>query len=512
VSREDEKDEKQGSDLSESITNQVEFLQETVLENGWTLVNVYQDDGISGTTFDRPDFQRMIADVEKGKINLIITKDLSRLGRDYIQTGYYLENYFPSKNVRYIAVNDGFDTFNEDNSNDFIPFKSVFNDMYAKDISKKVRTALKTKQLAGSFLGTTAPYGYKKDTKVKGHLLVDQVSAVFVRMIFSKYLAGTPLKTLSDQLTREKIPTPAQYAQINNPSIRFDGVWNDKTVRFILKNEVYIGHMVQSKCKKVNYKLDKQVWLPASQWIKVENTHEPIISLDDFNMVQEIMAKRSFNPAKGPTHLFTGFIFCGYCGTPYTYLRQHQKGRYYLVCGTAKRHSNLGLCKTHLVREEVFTQFLLDTLRTVARQYINPDELLDGVQEGMLSKLLETKQQQKSQLLSQLERFKKVALNLYRDKVNEVITEDMFKTISTENEQEKEHVCKQIETLESEIHDLSLKQTDNNTMREILEGLLAFETIDRITLAKLVKKMVLYHDGTVEIYFTFREPVIHTIK
>lgn len=504
VSREDEKE---FSELSESITNQVDFLQEVVLSNGWETVDIYRDDGISGTTFDRPDFQRMIADVETGRINLIITKDLSRLGRDYIQTGYYLENYFPSKKVRYIAVNDGFDTFDEDNTNDLIPFKSVFNDMYAKDISKKVRTALKTKQMAGAFLGTTAPYGYRKDPGQKGHLLIDPVSSAYVKLIFAKYLSGTPLKAISVELTLEKIPTPAQYAGLNNPKLRFDGVWNDKTVRFMLKNEVYIGHTVQNKCKKVNYKIDKQINIPASQWIKVENTHKPILSPDDFQMAQDIMATRSFVPPKGSPHLLTGLITCGHCGTPYTYQSQYQKGKFYLVCGTAKRSHKLGLCKTHMVKEEVFLQFLLDTLKQIAQQYTNPDSLLAKVQKDIFSGLLETKQAQRNELRAQLKHFKKVTLNLYRDKVNEVITTEMFQTIAAENEHEKDHIKKRLAVLENEIHDMALKESDSGNMRSVLENLLAFETIDRVTLVKLIKKIVLYQDNTVEIYFTFQEPV-----
>ncbi|MCL2023320.1 MAG: recombinase family protein [Oscillospiraceae bacterium] len=504
LSREDEKE---YANPSESIRNQVDFLQKIVLENGWFVVDTYIDDGISGTTFDRPDFQRMIADVEKGRVNLIITKDLSRLGRDYVKTGYYLEDFFPSNNVRYIAVNDGFDTFDESNNNDFIPFKSVFNDMYAKDISKKVRTALKTKQITGSYLGTNAPYGYMKDPEQKGHLLIDPVSSEYVKMIFARYLAGTPLKTIATQLTIEKIPTPAQYAKINNPKLRFDGVWNDKTVRFMLKNEVYIGHTVQNKRKKVNYKLNKQVELPTNQWIKVENTHEPIMSLEKFQVVQDILAKRSFTPNKGQPHLLTGFITCGHCNTPYTYARQHKKGKFYILCGTAKRNHKLGLCKTHMVKEDVFLKFLLDTLKQIAQQYINPDVLQEKTQKDMFSDLLKTKQAQKQQVLEQLERIKKVAINLYRDKVSEVVSMEMFQTITAENEQEKERLLKKLAVLENEINNMELKETDSGNMRSVFESLLALETVDRLTLAKLIKKIVLYQDNTVEIYFTFREPV-----
>lgn len=503
VSREDEGEYSE----SESIANQKDFLQEVVIENGWHLVDIYQDDGISGTTFERPNFNRMIADIERGKVNLVITKDLSRLGRDYIQTGYYLENYFPSKNVRYIAVNDGFDTFDEDNSNDFIPFKSVFNDMYAKDISKKVRTALKTKQLNGSFLGTTAPYGYMKDPNNKGKLIVDPVSSVYVQKIFQLFLSGIPLQGLSNHLTKEGFPTPSQYANIKNPKQRFSGIWNDKTVRFMLKNEVYLGHMVQNKCKKVNYKIDKQIDLPRSQWIRVENTHEPIISQEDFDMVQEIMKKRSFHPPKGKPHIFTGIVFCGHCGTPYSHANQHTKGKYYIICGTAKRHQSLGLCESYMIKEEVFLEFVLQTIKEVAQEYINPEKIAEKMQNSVFDDMLKSKTKEKVQIQKRLEQIKKVSLNLYKDKINEVISEKTFQDFNEETEQEKEALQKQLETLEIDLQDITAQKLDNKQIKEALEEFLSFEQISRIALSKLVKKIVIYHDGAVDIHFTFCKPV-----
>jgi len=216
LSREDE-DKQNINDFSESIKNQKEFLSEYAIKNGYSIVDIYADDGISGTTFDREDFNRMLRDIEIGRINMVITKDLSRLGRDYIKTGEYLEKYFPSKNVRYIAVNDGYDSFKDENSNnEMAPFKAVFNDMYAKDISKKVRTALKTKQLKGEYLGTTPAFGYKKDSKIKGKLLIDELSSKYVKKIFELYLSGKSILEISNMLTKAEVPTPSQYAKIGN--------------------------------------------------------------------------------------------------------------------------------------------------------------------------------------------------------------------------------------------------------------------------------------------------------
>ena len=509
LSREDDKedDEKGKKDVSESIQNQVEFLEQIILQNGWTLVDKYVDDGISGTTFARKDFKRMIADIEAGKVNMVITKDLSRLGRDYIQTGYYLENYFPSKNVRYIAVNDGFDTFEEASSNDFIPFKSVFNDMYAKDISKKVRTALKTKQIAGSYLGTSAPFGYQKDPAQKGHLLPDPVSSGYVKRIFEKYLAGVPLQAIATQLTQEGIPTPSQYSGVGPTQTRFPGVWNDRAVRVILKNEVYIGHTAQNKYKKVNYKLDKQVGLPPSQWIKVENTHEPTVALEDFQAVQALMAKRSCPREQRPVHLFTGFVFCGRCGAPYSHMNQHQKGKYYLICGTAKRHRKLGLCSTLMIKEEVLLAHVLALLRDIAEQYIDPDKLLSSTHTEMLEKAVGEKKKEISRLQAKIEEAKHLAMNLYKDKINGAITEDMFKEFVAQINDEREGANKQLIATEDEIRTLTQRTANDGQIRQMLQDFLKFPEIDRTTLSMLVRKIIINHDNTIEVQLTFQEPV-----
>lgn len=298
---------------SQSITNQKEFLTSYILENVWNLVNIYADDGYSGTNFNRPGFERLVEDIEAGLIDMVITKDLSRFGRDYITTGYYLEKYFPEKRIRYVAINDGIDTAVDNTSNDMTPFRAVFNDMYAKDISKKVRTSLKTKQIKGEYLGTTAPYGYNKDKEAKGKLVIDGVSSVYVKRIFREFLCGRSINSIKDGLIKDSVPTPSGYRGIKNSQKGMKGVWCYTTIIRILKNEAYIGHTIQNKKKKINYKVKKQVDIPKGNWIKVENTHEPIISLEEFNRVQKILQNRSYVPNKGKPHLLSGLLFCGQC-------------------------------------------------------------------------------------------------------------------------------------------------------------------------------------------------------
>lgn len=236
----------------------------------------------------------MVEDIKKGLINLVVTKDLSRLGRNYSQIGYYVDEFFPIHNVRYIAINDNIDTQND---NEMVGYKALISDTYSRDISKKVKTAFFTRQLKGIYMGTSAPFGYKKDVQNHGHLLIDDYSSNVIKQIFQEYLNGNSLTKIANKLMMEQVPTPSEYSKVKNTP-KIAGAWNTKTLRSILKNEVYIGHTVQHKKQCINYKVRKQKAVEKNQWIKVENTHEPIIDKITYDNVQEILKKRSYYPAK----------------------------------------------------------------------------------------------------------------------------------------------------------------------------------------------------------------------
>ena len=286
LSKEDEEKEKYSE--SESIQNQRVLLMQYIKENKLNFVSEYVDDGVSGTSFDRPGFNKMIEDIENGKINMVITKDLSRLGRDYVQTGLYTETYFPEHNVRYSAILDNIDTGLDSANNDIAPFKSILNEMYAKDTSKKINSVLQSKRQQGEYLGT-APYGYKKDPDNKYHLIIDEEAAEVVRTIFRKFLEGMGTMQIADYLSEQKIPIPSDYNKRNrgNKTITY-GLWAQSTVRFILSNEIYTGTVVQGKRKKVSFKSKKFVDVPEENWIRKEDMHEAIISKDDFKRVSRL--------------------------------------------------------------------------------------------------------------------------------------------------------------------------------------------------------------------------------
>lgn len=521
LSREDE-DKQNINDFSESIKNQKEFLSEYAIKNGYSIVDIYADDGISGTTFDREDFNRMLGDIEIGRINMVITKDLSRLGRDYIKTGEYLEKYFPSKNVRYIAVNDGYDSFKDENSNnEMAPFKAVFNDMYAKDISKKVRTALKTKQLKGEYLGTTPAFGYKKDSKTKGKLLIDEESSKYVKRIFELYLSGKSILEISNILTKAKMPTPSQYAKIANTQKYIKGAWNDKSVRFILQNEVYIGNTIQNKRKKVNYKINKQVEIPKSQWIKVENTHEPIISKQDFEMAQEMLKRHSYkhkNMTKGQTqglplqnikgknHLLSGLLYCGNCKAPMTFIPTYKKRGYYICCSTAKRYKKeLNLCQMKLIKEIEIEEKVINTLKQITERYVDKNKITQKISVGADASVRPNYIKILENLQTKITDLQKVNLNLYKDKVKGIITEQQFLELLEETNKEKEKYILQIQEINKKIEENKEQEKSDIVLKNVVDKILNFEDIDTNLIGLLIEKIIINLDGTMEIEFKFKQ-------
>lgn len=378
LSREDEKDEKY-SGISESIENQINFLKPIVNKKNWILVDIYKDDGYTGTNFDRPDFKRLISDIEQGKINLVLTKDLSRLGRDYIEVGRYLEKYFPENQVRFIAVNDNIDTFDPANTNnDMTPFRAVFNDMYAKDISKKVRTSIITKATLGECIKAFQPYGYKKDENNKNIILIDENVADNVIKIFELYKAGNSKTQIARYLNNKNITTPLKYKVENtnyfNPNKSATYKWNSTIINKILRDPIYVGDLVQLKNKKINYKIKKVQKVPKDMQIIIQNNHQPIIDRKIFDTVQEMLDKQTneWNYSNRKSHLLSGLVFCR-CGSRVTYNKNH--GKYFrCVCSSYKKYGNKFCSSIHLREDELLKQ-VSESLKLNIEKYLNVKEL-----------------------------------------------------------------------------------------------------------------------------------------
>ncbi len=322
-----------GQGDSSSIQTQKMILEKYCNDNNFKIYDYYIDDGFSGTNFNRPAFQRLIKDVENNKINLVITKDLSRLGRDYIQCGYYTEIYFPDKNIRYIALNDSIDTLK--GNNDIAPFRNILNDMYSKDLSRKVKASIRQRSLQGLFMGSNAPYGYIKDPNNKNKLIVNSETALVVKYIFDKILKGYGAVRIARELTENKVLTPASY-KVKTGDTRFlryveeghECRWSNGKIYKIVIDPVYTGAIVCAKSQVVNYKTKKSVVNSKDKWIVVPNIHEAIISNEDFERAQKLIQARHIPRRKVEfDDMFKGLVKCAVCGKRMTVSVQTRYGK-----------------------------------------------------------------------------------------------------------------------------------------------------------------------------------------
>ena len=356
---------------SESVVNQKSLLTKYVKDNNFVLFDIYIDDGYSGTNFDRPAFKKMIKDIESNLIDVVIVKDLSRLGRDYIKTGEYIEKWFPIHNIRFIALLDGIDTLYDLSSNEMAPFKSVINDMYSRDNSKKIKMALRTKQEDGKWVGGCPPFGYMKDENDKNHLIINKEEVVIVKKIFSLFLKGHSINYIANYLSKQNIPTPSIIRGKKSKYASF-GIWSPITIKNILTNELYTGNMVQNRRKKVNYKIKKIIKNDRSSWIVVNNTHEAIVSEKEFDLVNKLL-KANNKLLHHDKRLFEGLVYCSSCNKRLIL----QKGKYeYFVCNTYRKYSRLGLCTNHSISNDKLEYEILSILKKLTNMEIITDRSL----------------------------------------------------------------------------------------------------------------------------------------
>lgn len=494
-------DETQGR--SESIANQQALLQRYAMEQGWEIMDYYIDDGYSGLHFDRPGFQRMLRDIEAGRVNLVLTKDLSRLGRDYIDTGYYLERYFPSRRVRYIALADGIDTFDKRCAqNDMGPFKSVMNDLYAKDISKKVRAVMDAKREAGQFIGAFAPYGYDKDPADKNRLLVDRPAAEVVRGIFSEYLSGDSMAEIARRLNREGILPPSRYkAEIQRLSYAnanaAQGLWRAETIRSILGNPTYAGDVAQGKNEKLSYKLKASRKLPREAWTVVADTHEAIVDRESFQIVQRMLESRGGRKRSKPqAHLLSGLVFCGDCGRPMTFCRRSSGQSFVLICSGYSRY---GACNRHTTDEIQLEQLVLGRLRNIA-QRILPAQLEKSLIQACGKNGAEIWKQEKAQAQSRDRQIGQILKTLYEDRAAQRLEESEFEELVCSYREER----KKLRTVLAEEGDESMAK--DLPQIKAVHSMLYFEQPDRRLLCQLIDRIAVGDDGTVAISYRFSDP------
>lgn len=355
-----------GAAESASIITQRKMLRSYAAEHGYAVFGEYVDDGWSGTNFDRPDFKRMIGDIEAKKVNLVITKDLSRLGRDYITAGQYTEIYFPSKGVRYIAINDGYDS--DSPYSDIAPFKNVINEMYARDTSKKIRSAFATKMRDGAYIAAFAPYGYQKDPADKNHLVVDARSGEVVKRIFRMAAEGALPIEIARSLNEQRVPSPAVYRCMTHEGLEVNAYskrqeWTSATITKMLRNVVYLGHIAQGKTTKISFKSHLTLSNPRDEWIVVENTHEALVDQETFDLVRRRTMARTCEKKGRFYNLFSGIAKCADCGRNMSATGTRKKGSpANLTCGGYKLYG-AEECSNHFIDYNVLYEIVQASLR-----------------------------------------------------------------------------------------------------------------------------------------------------
>ena len=366
---------------SESIMNQRDFIRAYVdKQDDILLVEEYFDDGYTGGNFNRPAWEQLMKDIEEKKIDTIITKDLSRMGRDYIKMGEYIEKVFPEKGIRYIAINDDIDTLYETPGLDYLQFKLMFNDFYIKDGSKKIRKIMKNKKEQGQYTGWKGIYGYKRDPNNKHKLVVDEeVKDIVVRM-FDLVKQGYGPRGIADLFSRENIPNPSTYANlIRGMKTKTSSLWCERTVGELLENPTYIGHLTQGRRKKVSYKSKKEIRVPKEDWIIVKNTHEAIIDEETFYTVQELLKKNRNDPQNKNEYLLKGFLSCKECGHSIGINMSCDKRRRYCTCCYYTSHSKFNVCTPHCMNYDKLEQAVLKELKELCRKYIDTADLKNKI-------------------------------------------------------------------------------------------------------------------------------------
>lgn len=502
---------------SESVINQRHLLMDFVKENGFTFVDEYVDDGYTGTNFNRPGFQRMIKDIESGRINCVITKDLSRLGRNHVGCGNLLEEYFPANKIRFISILDGVDTFLDSANNDIAPFKSLFNDMTSKDTSKKIRSILKNKKQQGKFIGSKPCYGYMRDPLDKGHLIPDHEVAPVVKKIFKMAYYGKGVSDIVSYLNDNNIKCPSAYKGTKSSSRQKFNMWTISSVNKLLKNRIYTGDMVQNKQTKMSYKSQKKMTLDESLWIIVEGTHEPLVSKVMFDSIQNAPARTRVTHCNREKRLLENLLTCKECGNTLTVLHRKNKNykdnTYWSVnCNKYARDPRRKLCYPHFFPYDKLEEKIMSAIKNTCQRYLdslNVKELSEKIKRER-RKVKNEHQKERESLVLDIEELKRKMDALYDDKFNGIISADNYVRLSSQTE-------KQISSLNSRIYEIDneenqIKEDTKEIIKyeEQIKSLLNLDEPNRELIKTLVKRIYIDKDKNIEIQYRFK--VLDNIK
>lgn len=502
--------------ISNSISSQKDMLCAFVKkQDNMEVYDIYADDGFSGTNFDRPEFMRMMQDIVDGKVNCVIVKDLSRLGRDYIEAGRLIQKTFPAFSVRFIALTDQFDSLTADYSQMslVVPVKNFVNDSYARDISCKVRSHQKVKRENGEFIGAFAAYGYKKSDKNRNLLVPDSYAACIVRRIFSWKISGYSANAISEMLDTMGILSPLEYKKINGDKFRtgfLTGIrakWSAAAVKRILTNENYTGTLVQGKEERVNYKVKKSVKKPECQWAKAEDAHEAIISKEDFNLVQDLL-KSDMRAIMGEnkSHIYAGLLFCGDCAEPMIRRVNRYKGKETVsfICSTKNKG---GACTRHNIAENELNSLILSVLKQQISLFADksrPTGKIGNIEqvykeEGIFRKEIE-------RMYCEAAKYQELREGLQGDLERGIITEEDYRNFCGIFEKRSMELKRAAANQESSLKRLFGRGVIAGMDKGRTEVAADIKALDRITLVTFVKRIMVYEGRRIYLEMRYGRP------
>lgn len=504
---------------SVSIETQKILLEQYCKDHKITDYKFYCDDGCSGTNFDRPSFKKMLSDIDEGKINLVIVKDLSRFGRNYVEAGMYVQR-FTDSNIRFIAADDNYDSLV--NSDDLLfPIKNVVNEMYARDVSKKTKAAKKAKARDGQFIGSKAPFGYKIDPNDRHHLIVDEPAAQVVKRIFRLASEGVGYNKMAKIFREEKVLTPIAYFNLNNPDYfksdywRKEFDWHVTSIRAILNNEVYLGKLVYGKQRNKSMKSKEKVRNPKEDWIVVENCHEPIITQELWDTVHKILNAKH-RPAKaGEVQMFAGLLYCSDCGHCLTYSQKQRKdGSYHgaYSCWMYKTHGKEYCASHYITFDTIYELVLIDIQRNLFQYRKNTDKF-----KSILSRKYQSDSQKQAEQITleyeqkqkRCEELDKIISRLYEDNVLGRIGDERYESMSQGYELEQVEIKKALPILKSKIDELKRQSDCADNFINVIKKYTIIDKLDAAILNELIDKIVVHHKEQAEDGRTFQQIEIY---
>ena len=516
LSKEDDDIAKSETLQSNSIENQKEYIEDYLQSKPEIrVVDFYIDDGYSGVNFDRPDFPRMLQDIKDKKINCVIVKDLSRLGRNYIEVGKYIERLFPFLGVRFIAINDNFDSADDAalSNNIIVPFKNLINDAYCRDISIKIRSHLEVKRKRGEFIGAFPVYGYMRGED-KNKLIVDPCAAEIVKEIFAMKMEGMSQQAIADELNRLGVLSPAEYKKEQGSGYKTvfqthsRAKWTAVAVLRVLTNEVYMGTLIQGKESTPNYKVRVREKKPKEEWIRVENAHEAIISRTDFELISDILQKDTrVSTGKSAVSVYSGYLVCADCGCSMVRkkVRSGSLEYVYYVCSGNKKDKDI--CSSHRISENTLNMAITKTLQLHLKQLGDLQESIRYIREtsgnsDKIKKLVLQSEKRKEDI----EKYNRLKLECYEDYKKELITQDEYMLF-------KKELDNRIEEIQRAITELGKKKRmllDGGYEKEsLLEKFLTSKEIElkRSILVRFISRIYVYEDHRIEIIFRYQDEI-----